>query len=401
MREYVLKASFLKAGFILLLVILALGFIFIGHKNETPTPHMLTAKEKEFLSAPNVVTCKLEKIKISKINIPKSMASNIIDHMERHNRRHVKQGRIILANRPFRIIVGHFPEREFYVYDIENGFVIPYPWTLESLHSYHKIDDEFFEFMLIEEGTKIAARPYKGPLGTIMVGKGGRQLEKVEFRGSVYKQGGISAPIGTMQGNWPRPVVECRIPVGDYTLGMLPGNLYATYDNLYIQISNYSNAWDRYNGKDTIYPIQVRQDKPYVLDFSNEPMVIFSRPSMSKTTFSRGDVIVFDTKLIDPKLDIMIRGLEDTSVKVDREYIAGGKVIRTKVNKSLDPNIVIVRADGEVVVEDVFSPYGYKWRVPDDLEINGDEEELTVTVTYETQKLYGKVTAQRKIKIRK
>jgi len=39
--------------------------------------------------------------------------------------------------------------------------------------------------------------------------------------------------------------------------------------------------------------------------------------------------------------------------------------------------------------------------VPDDLKLNGDEEELTVTVTYETQKLYGKVTAQRKIKIRK
>ncbi len=44
---------------------------------------------------------------------------------------------------------------------------------------------------------------------------------------------------------------------------------------------------------------------------------------------------------------------------------------------------------------------GYTWRVPTDLEINGDEEELTVTVTYETQKLYGKVTAQRKITIRK
>jgi len=37
--------------------------------------------------------------------------------------------------------------------------------------------------------------------------------------------------------------------------------------------------------------------------------------------------------------------------------------------------------------------------VPNDFEINGSEEELTVTVTYDTQKLYGKVTASRKIKI--
>jgi hypothetical protein len=39
--------------------------------------------------------------------------------------------------------------------------------------------------------------------------------------------------------------------------------------------------------------------------------------------------------------------------------------------------------------------------VPDDLELKGDEEELTVAVTYETQKLYGKVTSQRTIKILK
>jgi hypothetical protein len=38
--------------------------------------------------------------------------------------------------------------------------------------------------------------------------------------------------------------------------------------------------------------------------------------------------------------------------------------------------------------------------VPTDLEIKGDEEELTLTVTYKTQKLYGKVTAQRKFRIR-
>jgi hypothetical protein len=39
--------------------------------------------------------------------------------------------------------------------------------------------------------------------------------------------------------------------------------------------------------------------------------------------------------------------------------------------------------------------------VPEDLKLNGDEEELTVMVTYETQKLYGQVSTQRKIKIRK
>ncbi|MBN2315742.1 MAG: hypothetical protein JXM79_17570 [Sedimentisphaerales bacterium] len=63
--------------------------------------------------------------------------------------------------------------------------------------------------------------------------------------------------------------------------------------------------------------------------------------------------------LVDPKLDIMIRGLDDTSVKVDKENKdATGKVYRTvKRDKSLDPKVVITRADGQVVAEGVL-PFG-------------------------------------------
>jgi hypothetical protein len=88
-------------------------------------------------------------------------------------------------------------------------------------------------------------------------------------------------------------------------------------------------------------------------------MVIFDQPSANQTTFSRGDEIKFAAVLIDPKLDIMIRGLDDTSVKVDKEYKDGsGKVVHTaKVSKSLDPNVVIARADGEVIAEGAM-PFG-------------------------------------------
>ncbi len=86
--------------------------------------------------------------------------------------------------------------------------------------------------------------------------------------------------------------------------------------------------------------MQVRADKPYVLDFSNEPMVVFDQPPMSQTSFSRGQEIKFAAVLIDPKLDIMIRGLDDTSVR-----------------KSLDPNVVITQADGKIVAEGVM-PFG-------------------------------------------
>ena len=73
----------------------------------------------------------------------------------------------------------------------------------------------------------------------------------------------------------------------------------------------------------------------------------------------RGEEIKVAAVLVDPKLDIMIRRLYDTSVKGDKEYKdATGKVYRTiKVNKSLDPNVVIARADGQIVAEGVM-PFG-------------------------------------------
>jgi hypothetical protein len=395
-----MKASFLKASLTLLSVILLLGFILTGCKKETPPLQELTAKEKQFLSAPDAVTCKLEKVEISKMDIPKGpLASNFFRYMEEQNRHYVKQGQITIANRPFKIILGFHPEREFYIYDIKNRF-IPYWSGSQSLYSYHKIDNKLYEFILIEDGTKIAARPYQGPLGIIKFSKGSRELEKVEFWGSLQKEDYVAVPIGTIKENRPDMVTECAIPAGDYKLSQI----YVTYDNLLIRTSdNSTNAQDQSGRRETVYGIHVRQDKPYILNFSNEPTVIFSRPSMSKTTFSRGDVIEFTTILIDPKLDIMIKTLYDTSIKVNKQYKDRDGMVHTiKENKSLDPNIVIARADGEVIAEGVFSTYGYTWwQVPDDLQINGDEEELTVTVTYETQKLYGKVSAQLKIKIRK
>ena len=361
-----MKASRLKACCILLSFILALGFVLPGCKKETPPPQEPSAtpastqeqaaKEKEFLSDPDVVTCELEKTTISKLDFPKKRPPSFLRRMERDNRENVKQGQITLANRPFKILLGDRPEREFFLFDVEKGFG-PYWWGSWSLHSYHKIDNEFFEFMLVEDGTKIAGRPYKGELGIIKVGKGGRNLEKVEFNGSVHQQGNVAAPIGTIKDYRIGPVPECKIPVGDYTAYIMN----VTYDNLSITISNnyHTNAQGQSAGKEIVYGMQVCKDKPYVLDFSNEPMVVFDEPSMSKSSFSRGEEIKFAAVMIDPKLDIMIRRLNDTSVKLEKEYKDNeGKVIHTaKVSKSLDPKVVITRADGEVIAEGVM-PFG-------------------------------------------
>jgi hypothetical protein len=313
-------------------------------------------KEKEFLSDPDVIICELENTTISELDISNNPQPSFVRRMERANKEDLKQAEFTFANQRFKVLLGERPEREFYLHDVNKGFG-PYWWGSWSLHSYHKIGDEFFEFMVIEDGSKIACRPYKGELGVIKVGKGGRDLEKAEFSGSVRQAGNVSAPIGKVEQRPTSAVSECEIPVGDYTAYYIT----VTYDDLSISVSNnyHTNAQGIDNGADVVYGMQVRKDKPCVLDFSNKPMVVFDQPPMSNTSFSRGQEIKFAAVLIDPELDIMIRRLNDTSVKVDKEYKdRDGKVIQTvKVNKPLDPKVVITRADGEVVTEGVM-PFG-------------------------------------------
>jgi hypothetical protein len=309
------------------------------------------AKAEEFLSDANAAVAKFEDIKISKLNFSNINKPSFIRRMERANKEDVKQAKLKIANQQFKILFGERPERDFYLYDMKKKFG-PYWWGSWSLHSYHKIGDKFYEFMLVENGKKIAGRPYKGELGVIKIGKGGRELEKAEFKGSVYQAGDAGAPIGIIKEGWPDAVSECQIPVGDYTAY----NMGVTYDNLSITVSNnyHTNAQGKKSLDDIVYDMKVRKDEPFVLDFSNKPMVVFDQPSINNNSFSRGEEIKFAAVLIDPELDIMIRRLNDTSVQVGKKT-PGNYSYRKP--KSLDPKVVITRADGGIVAEGVM-PFG-------------------------------------------
>jgi hypothetical protein len=69
-----------------------------------------------------------------------------------------------------------------------------------------------------------------------------------------------------------------------------------------------------------------------------------------------GEELTVKAILTDPNLDIMIRDLEDTTRK-HREIGPDGKPRRYETFVSLDPNVVITRADGEKVAEGVM-PFG-------------------------------------------
>jgi len=258
-----------------------------------------------------------------------------------------RKGRIKFAGQKCDVLLGH-------CYVVSGWFDQPFtalhlsppgnsrPWDWwggDRLSAMHKVGGKFYTFSATPTGDKLIVRPYDGPLGTFEVGAGGRDIGRLEIRGSLRSKTTAVAVGEIASGTRPEPVRSCRLPVGDY----LPEMVSLNYDTLSINISN--NYHSDGKPRDTthrrwVYGIAIREDKPFVLDFSNKPAVLFASPARDERV-KTGDEISVKAVLIDPVLDVMIR---DLSTGGDR-------------STSLDPKVTIARSNGEIVAEGVM-PFG-------------------------------------------
>jgi len=247
-------------------------------------------------------------------------------------------------------------------------------------------------------------RPYDGDFGTFEVGAGGRDIyPEMTVQGSLCSEDMVVAVGGELEHGRLKSVRSCLLPVGDY----LPGSLTITFGLLRIEVSrNYHSDGKLRDRSESpvFYGIKIRKDKPSVLDFSNKPEMMFVSPTKGHRVKLGGQLRV-EADLIDPKLDIIIRRLEDITRKQKKEYVTSDGQKRTsKQVMFLEAKVLITHADGEKVAEGVMpfgrsGIHGYSWQVPTDLKLNGNEETFNVQVRYDTLELYGKVTATRQFVI--
>jgi hypothetical protein len=226
-------------------------------------------------------------------------------------------------------------------------------WGAERLMAIHKIDGQFFTFSANPTGTELTVTPYEGELGTFEMGAGDRDLDTLTVSGSLQARD-RAVPVGEVnESGWTDPVSSCRLPVGNY----VPNYLSMRYGRLALSISyNYhSDGKPRDRGDRPLgYGIAIHQDKPFVLDFSNEPGVMFASPAKDQR-IKLGEKLEVKGVLIDPKLDFMIRRLNDTTRKQTKT--ADGKPLTYKRDLSLDPVVIVRRANGAKVAEGVM-PFG-------------------------------------------
>jgi hypothetical protein len=203
-----------------------------------------------------------------------------------------------------------------------------------QLSALHRRGDTYYRFAATPAGDKLYVWPYPGPLGTLEIGAGGRSVGDLSMSGSLSSRDAsvsLSAELAVLPIT---PVRSSRLPAGDYGADLLS----VTYGQLRFMVLRNGHADGRPRGRTQgeVYPIKIRADQPFVLDFSSKPQVLFASPARD-LRLRPGEELNVKAVLIDPALDIMFRSI-------------------SKGNE-LEPKVVVKRADGSILAEGVM-PFG-------------------------------------------
>lgn len=351
MRGKTISWRFLTAGSLVLLCLL-LMVNALGCKEKTEE---VVSKEqaKEIVSEElaDGLAFELDEVSDSDVDFSGSSRPRVLRRSGK-----VRKGEIKIDGIEYDVLLGIQPRTDFCLIPKSSPQNYPRWLGAERLNAIHAIGRKYYSSATTPAGDKLIVRPYEGQLGTFEVGAGGRDIQEIAIRGSLRSKDTAVAVGGELERGFPKPAKSCWLPVGDY----LPAMVTVTLGRLRISVSNNYHAdgqGRRPSNRPPIYEIKIREDNSYVFDFSNKPEVIFASPTKDHRV-KLGRELKVEAVLIDPELDIMIRRLYDTTRKQKREYVTSNGQKRTiEIDKSLEPKVLITRADGEKVAEGVM-PFG-------------------------------------------
>ncbi len=188
-------------------------------------------------------------------------------------------------------------------------------WGSDQLKAIHKIKGTYYCFSATPAGDKLTVRPYDGDFGKFKIGSGWRFVFNKKMNGSLISEDKALAVGKGFENDWPKETLSCRLPVGDYLPAMLNIKLGPLHLNISDNYHSDGKPRDK-GGSPPVYGIKIRKDKPFVLNFSNKPDVIFASPA-ADLRLKPGDNLDVKAVLVDPELDIMIRGLKTKSSYTD------------------------------------------------------------------------------------
>ncbi|MHC4402783.1 MAG: hypothetical protein ACYTG0_24230 [Planctomycetota bacterium] len=213
-----------------------------------------------------------------------------------------------------------------------------------------EVDGQLYRVTTTPAGDKLTVSPYRGDYGVFEVGPGTRAVDKLGAAGMFISEDQAMVILGSVFS--PASVEkkrQARLPVGDYA----PMALMVDFGRLGVRLSlnPYSADGSRASQeKSPTFGIEIRKDKPFVLDFSNKPHVLFTGPSPTDAC-REGQSVQIEAVLLDPKLDLLIAGLEDTTQETGQMEFTdeNGNQVKMPRYASLDPTVVITDPSGKEV----------------------------------------------------
>jgi hypothetical protein len=232
--------------------------------------------------------------------------------------------------------------------------------NMERLNAVPRLGGKYCRFSCTPAGDWLFVQPYDGPLGVLELRPGQRDVKRLGMMGELQSRGAVLG-VG-YEPFYERGVAEgvrrCEIPVGDYYPDYMSVSLgkvvFAFSDNYYQGATGRTRL-----GPEARYNIAIRAEKPFVLDFSNKPVVVFREPlTNGRPLLFPGTPLRIEAVLVDPVLNIMIRHLYDMSHAEKKSYkMPDGQEMTYEQGLSLDPKVTIARANGEIVAEGTM-PFG-------------------------------------------
>jgi hypothetical protein len=222
-------------------------------------------------------------------------------------------------------------------------------------------DGEFYRMSATRCGDRLTVRRCGGERGVFGLSVGNKQIRPLDIVGSLaLKEPRSRETILLLDENGAprRPEegtqsVEYRLPAGDYR----PLRLVVDCGDLRMSLRSDFTLTSGVDSKPAGM-IEIRKNKPYVLDFATKPEVYFRAPSAGEI-FKPGDQVWLGAMLRVPHKGLLINGLEDKSKQIgeDKWTAEDGTQMTLCRYASLDPTVVITDSSGTKVAQGTM-PFG-------------------------------------------
>ncbi len=210
---------------------------------------------------------------------------------------------------------------------------------LPALGSWRCVNGTFYRLSATPSGNKVTVTPYAGPFGVLQSGTGGRNMAPPTIDSGWFCSKNAFIDIY----DCPRKDGKLSLPVGDYRACLMS----VRYGQRRIGLALDTAQLGR-QGAPAAFPIKIRSDQPFVLDFSGKPEVVFKTPAAG-ARLKAGQELKVEATLRDLSTGVMISALEDTTRKRGSTKLPNGR--DTDIFESVAPAIKITNSSGQTVVE--------------------------------------------------